>query len=130
MNPTKNRGPRKSIAALVAAACSILAIGAGASAALAHVDVVATSPKRNAQLAKAPRAVTVTFSAQTLRGTIAVKNGQGRVVSTKGGRDPGDVRRLRVTLRPGLGKGAYVVRWTAVAPDGDEATGSFRFTVR
>ena len=113
------------MAALVAAA----ALGAPAVA-LAHVDVVATSPKRNAQLAKAPRAVTVTFSEQILGGTITIRNGQGRVVSTGGGRDPADVRRLRAKLRPGLGKSTYTVRFTAKAPDGDEVSGSFRFTVR
>jgi methionine-rich copper-binding protein CopC len=113
-----------------AAVGSILAMGPAAPAALAHVDVVATSPRKGAKLAKMPRAVTVTFSAQILGGSIVVKNGAGRVVSKRGGRDPSDVRRLRATTKSGLGKGRYVVRWKAKSPDGHVQSGSFRFSVR
>jgi methionine-rich copper-binding protein CopC len=113
------------------AASLVLVTGLAAPAALAHVDVVATSPKAGAALRRPPAAVTVTFSAQILRGSIVVKNGRGSKVSLgKGGVDPRDVRRLRVRLRNGLNSGAYVVRWHVEAPDGHEQDGLFRFRVR
>ena len=116
---------RKLAIALVALAAIAFPV-----AALAHVDVVATSPKDGAKLDKPPRTVTVKFSEQILAGSLVVRSG-GKVVSTGKGRiDRKDVRRVKTTLKAGLGKGTYVAKWIVTAPDGDKQTGTFRFTVR
>ena len=123
--------PRR-IAALAAvvAAGSILAMGPAAQIVSAHTGVVATSPKTGAMLSDAPRIVTVTFSQEILRGTMVVRKA-GVVVSRGSGRkDPTNVRRVRVALKSGLGKGRYVARWTITAVDGHVQHGSFSFRVR
>jgi methionine-rich copper-binding protein CopC len=114
-------------------AMALLLVGAAlvAPSSSAHTGVVATSPRAGSSLAAAPRAVTVTFSGQILRGTVTVRNGVGRKVSLgTGRRDPLSVRRLRVGLPAGLPAGAYRVRWTATTPDGHALTGVFGFRVR
>jgi methionine-rich copper-binding protein CopC len=116
--------------ALVATTLSAIAVALCAAPALAHVDVAATNPKAGASLKQAPAKVTVTFTGQIRRGTIVVTHGGEAVSRSPGGRDPANVRRLRVALRSGLDAGRYTVRWTAVAADGHRLTGSFRFMVR
>jgi methionine-rich copper-binding protein CopC len=120
------------IATLVAllAAGSILAMGPAAPAVSAHAGIVSTSPKRGATLHKVPKAVTVTFNQEIVSGTIAVRKAGVLVSRGTGGKDPKDVRRLRVVLKTGLGKGTYKVRWTVTAADGHHQHGSFSFTVR
>jgi methionine-rich copper-binding protein CopC len=116
--------------AAVLAAGSILVMGPAAGSALAHTEPVAFSPKKGATLSTAPQRVTITFGAEILGGSIVVRTG-GRVVS-KGpsGKDPKNVRRLRVSLKRGLGSGRYLVRWTVKAADGHSETGSYTFRVR
>jgi methionine-rich copper-binding protein CopC len=115
--------------ALLAGAIAALAVLAPSSA-LAHTEIVATSPKAGSTVERAPGKVTVTFSAQIRSGTIVVRNGSGRLVSKgSGGRDPANVKRLRVALAAGLGSGRYTVRWTVVGADGHEQRGSFSFRV-
>jgi methionine-rich copper-binding protein CopC len=112
------------------AAGSILVMGPAASAATSHTGVVSTSPKKGAKLAKPPKAVTVTFSQEIRGGSIVVRRA-GTVVSLgSGGKDPRDVRRLRVVLKNGLGAGLYKVRWRVEAADGHEQSGGFSFMVK
>jgi copper transport protein len=113
------------------AAGSILAMGPAAGAALAHTEPVAFSPKKGAVLHKAPRKVTITFAEEILGGSITVRSAAGKVVSTgRSGRDPTNVRRLRVSLVRGLARGRYTVRWSIRAADGDTQTGSYTFRLQ
>jgi methionine-rich copper-binding protein CopC len=113
----------------------ILAIAAAvslalASAALAHTRLSSTSPRDGAVLENPPRAALATFSTDIAGGTLVVRKA-GRVVSIgQGGRNPATRKQLRVRLRSGLTAGRYVARWTVVAGDGDEQSGSFSFRVR
>jgi copper resistance protein C len=119
------------LARIVLAVTIASAVTAAATpSALAHTEVVATSPKAGSTIAKAPVRATVTFSAVIRGGTITVRSG-GRIVSTgPGGRAPTNARRLRVGLRPGLAAGRYTVAWTVRGADGHDQRGAFRFTVR
>jgi methionine-rich copper-binding protein CopC len=124
------RVPSTRRAALLATAGAILAMAPAAGTARAHVKVVASSPVKNATLAKAPGKVTVTFTKQLLEGALEVRR-SGVVVSTgPNGIDPANVTRLRVKLRPRTGAGTYRVSWQVVGPDGHRQRGSFTFTVR
>ena len=58
-------------------------------------------------------------------------NGLGKVVSTgPSGRDPRNVRRLRVALKANLTAKRFVVYWTAKAADGHQQSGHFGFRVK
>lgn len=115
---------------LLIPAALVLATGAAGSA-LAHSEVERTSPKTDGTASTKVTKVTVTFSGPMRRGTIRVVGPGKRVVSRgKGGRDPRNVTRLTVPLKRGLKPGSYRATWTAVAADGHEQQGSFRFRLR
>jgi methionine-rich copper-binding protein CopC len=107
-----------------------LVFAVGASDALAHEELVSTSPKKNAKLSHAPRSVVLTFSGQIRSGKVKVTGPHGKVSSGSGGRDPRNVKRLRVALRHGLGAGRYTVHASIVAADGDKQSWTYSFTVR
>jgi methionine-rich copper-binding protein CopC len=117
--------------AILAAVAVAAACGAMAATASAHVEVKSTSPKRGGSASTSLGTVTVTFTGPLRRGTVRVTGPGGRVVSNgSGGRDPRSISRLRVGLRGGKSAGRYRVRWTIVAADGHEQSGSFRFRLR
>ena len=114
---------------VIMAASVVLSLGPTAPPARGHTGLVSTSPKAGATLRRPPRRVTVTFAQQLRSGSIVVRK-SGRIVSTgAGGRDPANVRRLRVALPQGLGAGRYAVRWRATAADGHVQAGTFSFRV-
>jgi methionine-rich copper-binding protein CopC len=71
----------------------------------------------------------MTFTEEILSGTIVVRKAGAVVSRGTGGKDPGNVRRLRVAMKSGLGTGRFVVNWTVTAPDGHHQHGSFSFRV-
>jgi methionine-rich copper-binding protein CopC len=115
------------------AALAVAALGAGAAApALAHTEAERTSPKAGAKVKRANvHQVTVTFGEAIRTGSIRV-TGPGGAVASKGagGRDPRNIRRIRVHLKSNLAKGRYTARWSAKAADGHEQSGSFGFRLR
>jgi methionine-rich copper-binding protein CopC len=128
MNRSKThfRGPR--LRALAAALIAVLALAIPAMA-LAHVEIVATSPSGTAKTGL--KRVTVTFSGPILGGSLKVFGPDGRKASRgKGGRDPHNVQRLRAPLRAHLQAGRYTAkaRWTAA--DGHREVASFHFRLK
>jgi copper transport protein len=104
---------------------------AGSATADAHVEVKSTSPAKGSTASTSIRAVKVTFTGPILRGTLRVTGPRGRVVSIgSGGRDPGNVNRLRVRLTRSLAAGRYRATWTVTSADGHGEGGSFRFKLR
>lgn len=98
------------------------------SAAFAHANLVSTSPRDRAVLARAPANVVVRFD-QDIRvapGNAAVRNGGGSVVD---GKSTAHGATLEIPLRPGLGDGDYSVRWSAVSQDGHIVQGVLAFGV-
>jgi len=105
--------------------------GAGAATALAHDEVISTRPSSGSSATTSITKVSVTFSAPIRRGTLRVVGPDDRVVSVgAGGRDPRKISRLAVGLKSSLRTGSYKASWTAVAADGHQQHGSFRFRLR
>lgn len=117
-------------AAITAFACAAVLSWTAASA-LAHSEVVSTSPKTGGTASTKVTRVTVTFSGPMRSGTIRVTGPGGSVVSVgRGGSDPRNVNRLTVALKRGLKAGRYTATWTAKAADGHAQRGSFRFRLK
>lgn len=117
-------------AAITAVACAV-AVSIPPAAALAHSEVVSTSPKSSGSASTKITKVTVTFSGPMRSGTIRVTGPGGGVVSIgRGGSDPRNVNRLTVSLKRGLKVGRYTATWTAKAADGHAQRGSFRFRLK
>ena len=114
--------------ATVAALGSVLAMGPIAAPAAAHAPLIGTTPTAGARLTRQPRRVLVRFGDEVKSGSIVVRNARGTIVSTgANGRDPTDVRRLRVALKPNLRDGRYKVFWKVVSADGHRESGTFSF---
>jgi copper resistance protein C len=115
---------------LAPAAVAAVVAAVMAAPATAHVRVKSTSPARGGSASTSIRSVTVTFTGPLRTGTIRVTRA-GSVVSVgSGGRDPRNIRRLRVGLKRSLRAGSYTARWTCTAADGHRQSGSFRFRLR
>lgn len=110
----------------VVVAVTLLA-GVAATAALAHVNVKSTSPKRNGTAKVSAGVVTITFSGPLLRGTLKVVGPGGQASVGGGGRDPRNIKRLAVALKGGLKPGRYRASWTLVAADTHRQKGAFAF---
>jgi len=102
-----------------------------AAVAFAHTQPTSTYPKNGKTVTKRISTVSVTFNQQIRSGTIKVTGPGGKTYSSgKGGRDPRNVKRLRVKLKSSKPAGRYTARWTIKAVDGHTQRGSFRFRVR
>jgi methionine-rich copper-binding protein CopC/putative copper export protein len=99
------------------------------AAAAAHATLVRTVPADGAVLDRAPASVRVVFddTVETGPGIAAIRNGGGSVLAGKARVEGG--RTLVIPLRPGLGKGAYTVRWGIVSDDGHLESGVLAFAV-
>ncbi len=119
---------RQSTAALVAA----LAISAtfGAASALAHVQLVSSSP-RSGSTVTSPASVTMTFSGPLRSGTLKVVGPGNRKVSKgNGSRDPRNIKRVFVSLQRGLKAGTYRVSANIVAGDGHRESFAYSFKIK
>lgn len=119
---------RKSGAALVAAI--VISATFGAASALAHVQLISSSPRSGATV-KAPSAVTLTFSGPLRSGAVRVVGPRGKLASKgSGGRDPRNIKRLAVSLQRGLKAGTYRVSASIVAGDGHRESFSYAFRIK
>lgn len=122
--------PVRSALALFGAGLLILA---AAGVAAAHATPERSDPAKDAALDHAPATVTIWFTEpiEPARSSIVVVGPSGATVSRGGAQPlPNDPKVLRVSLAPGLGPGRYTVSWKSVSiEDGDEASGSFSFTI-
>jgi copper transport protein len=100
---------------------------AAPTAAFAHANLVDTSPRDRAALARAPTRVVVRFddAIRVAPGNAAVRNGDGSVLR---GKPSAHGRTLVLPLRSGL-RGDYSVRWSAVSDDGHIVQGVLAFSV-
>lgn len=101
----------------------------------AHAELVSGAPRDGAVLDAAPRSIRAVFTdVFDLSGSsLTVEDASGQRV------DQDDIRlddtdasqkTMLVTLKSGLGAGAYTVRWKTLAADGDTTEGSWSFSVR
>jgi copper transport protein len=110
----------------VLAACAL----ALPSVALAHARLVRSVPPDGTVLTRAPSAVRVVFDdvVHPARGIEAVRN-VDRASVRAGDASVVGGRTLVIRLRPGLGTGAYSVRWAIVSDDGHTESGVLAFAV-
>lgn len=105
-----------------------------AGVASAHSELVSSDPKDGATLDAAPSKVTLIFSEELAEdgNLITVKDAAGKQVdngdTTLDLNDPNRVT-LTVTLKSGLGAGAYTIDWTNMSSDGHSEEGSLGFSV-
>ena len=118
---------RLSIALTGAAVTSAVA----AATAFAHTEVTSTYPGKGKTVSKRVSTVSVTFNQQIRSGSIRVTGPGGSTYSSgSGGRDPRNVKRLRVGLKSSKRTGSYKASWTIKAVDGHTQRGSFSFRVK
>ena len=100
----------------------------------AHARYVRSEPAQNAALTTPPQRVTVYFAEQLdMDGSsLAVVDASGTTVSDgTSQRLANDPKAMWIAVRPHLGPGTYTVQWKSrSADDGDDANGSFAFSVR
>jgi methionine-rich copper-binding protein CopC len=120
---------RNRLTLALAAAASVSALAT--ATAFAHETVKSTSPAKGKTASRHITSATVTFNGQIRSGSMKVTGPGGKVVSSgQGGRDPRNVKRLRVPLKSGLKAGSYKATWKIVASDGDNQSGSFTFKLK
>jgi copper resistance protein C len=119
----------KRLSTAIAAAAVTSAVVA--TAAYAHTELKSTYPAKGSSASVRITAVSATFSQGIRGGSIKVTGPGGRTVSSgSGGRDPRNVRRLKVTLRGGKRAGTYKASWTMKAADGHTQRGTFTFRLK
>src|SRR6478609_8240204 len=115
----------------VALATAVAVSALATATAFAHETVTSTSPGKGKTASKHISSVTVTFNGVPRSGTLKVTGPGGKTVSKgSGGRDPRNLKRLKVSLKSGLKAGSYKATWKIVASDGDNQTGSFTFKLK
>ncbi len=98
----------------------------------AHATLDDAVPAKNAELAAAPKAVTLRFNEnlEPAFSSIKLVDAAGNAVLTKKATvEATDPRTLHMPVEA-LTPGRYTVEWVGVGHDGHRRTGSYRFTVK
>jgi copper transport protein len=107
-------------------------LGPGAASAIAHAELVASTPADGAVVAGSPAEIRLVFSEPIEGGfsTLDLAGPDGVPILTAAGtRDPADEHVL-VAATPTLGEGVHTVSWRALSQiDGHTDVGKFSFTV-
>lgn len=122
----------RSRAALTVIAMTVSLLLLSETAALAHAELLETSPQNGAHLDAAPRQVVLRFSESALpvRHGFSLLDGSGRTIATPSAHGvPGDATRISMPLPTSLGDGVYVVNWRVVSSDSHPVHGAFVFSV-
>ena len=115
----------------IAAALFALTMLVSAGPVLPHAVVVDSTPRDQAELTSAPRAVELRFNVRIEQALAraSLKTGSGTPVALKLPPASGQSERLAVPLPP-LGPGAYELRYHVLAADGHTTQGVLRFRIR
>jgi methionine-rich copper-binding protein CopC len=119
---------RKTVTTVLAATAAVSALVT--ATAFAHTEVKSTYPGKNKTASTRIGTVSVTFTQAIRSGTMTVSGPGGTVSQGKGGRDPRNTKRVRVTLKSSKRAGTYTAKWTMKAADGHTQTGSFKFKLK
>jgi copper transport protein len=121
-------GRRIAVTGALAALCWLLAAALPAPA-LAHAELVASTPADGQRLEKPPSEVVLEFTERVhlLAGAVRLLNAAGRPVTTGTARVDG--LRVILPLPPDLPRGGYVVSWRAISSDTHPVAGAFGFGV-
>jgi methionine-rich copper-binding protein CopC len=116
---------RRALTGLLAAGL----VAGAAVPALAHTELVSTSPARGATVRHLPATITLTFSEAPHSAVSAkVVDKAGKNHATRVRLNPRNARKLQISTT-GDPTGKVTVTATVIAPDGDRQAVSFRFTV-
>jgi hypothetical protein len=126
--PLVTASPRL-IARTLAAAGLLAAMLIAAAPVLAHAELVSADPAPDSTIAAVPAKVSATFDDELdgTKSSIVVAGPDGSIVG-QGGVSADDPKTMAATITS-AGQGAYEVRWTSVASDGDVLRGTYSFTV-
>lgn len=119
------------VGALVGVVIVGLGVLVGASTALAHAELLSSSPANQELLAEAPPEIALQFSeaVDPIDPAIRLLDADGEEVDI-GGVDQSDGSdRIRATVPDTLADGTYVVAWQVVSADSHRIRGSFTFSV-
>jgi methionine-rich copper-binding protein CopC len=110
----------------------VLAAGlalAAAVPALAHTELVSTTPKTGSSVAHLPKTIVMTFTEAPLK-VISVKVLRGTTAASRvtGHLNPKNARQILVPMKTGKA-GKYTVKTQLIAPDGDKQLVTFGFRV-
>jgi methionine-rich copper-binding protein CopC len=122
----------KRLASLFAAA-AMAAATLAAPQVYAHATVQASEPAANAELAKAPAAIKLSFNEaiDPAFSTIVLQDSFGKPVpGVAKAVVGGDGKEQLSAELPALKAGGYIVRWVAIGPDGHRRTGQYNFSVK
>ena len=102
-----------------------------AATAFAHTEVKSTYPAKGKTATKRITSVSVTFNGSIRSGSVKVTGPGGRTYSSSsGGRDPRNIKRLKVPMKSSKPAGTYKASWTMKAADGHTQRGSFTFKLK
>lgn len=104
--------------------------GVAAATAFAHTQIKSTYPAKGKSASVRITSVSATFNQAIRGGSIKVTGPGGTVSSGSGGRDPRNVKRLKVPLKSSKRAGTYRASWTMKASDGHTQRGSFTFRLK
>ena len=129
MNPPLPRGRRRRTSRHALAAVSglllLLVLPGGA---VAHAELVSSTPAADSILTEPPTEVVLTFDEAVVgNSSFQVLDASGATIAS-GAPDPAAPTTMRADL-PALEPGDYEVQWTSVAEDTDIERGTFAFTV-
>jgi methionine-rich copper-binding protein CopC len=122
----------KRLASLFAAA-AMAAATLAAPQVYAHATVQASEPAANAELAKSPAAIKLSFNEaiDPAFSTIVLQDSFGKPVpGVAKAVVGGDGKEQLSAELPALKTGGYIVRWVAIGPDGHRRTGQYNFSVK
>jgi LPXTG-motif cell wall-anchored protein len=100
----------------------------------AHAKVVSSTPENGATVDQAPSMITIKFddelNSEGAKLTVTAASG-ATVDKGDGGVDLSDTehKTMAVSLKSGLGAGAYTISWSVLGDDGHEVAGTLAFTV-
>lgn len=107
-------------------AAAMLAIAA--PIAMPHADLVKTSPKAGATVAKLPKVITLTFNEPIGRAFPATVRHDGMNHASRTRINPRNRKQVQIFTTGNMAE-TYTVRWRVTSADGHGIRGSFRFTV-
>ena len=97
-------------------------------AALAHAKCLSTSPAAGAELAAAPKELTLDFN-ESVQLAVLKLSSAGKEISVP--HDSGASASHVVVPLPALSPGTYLVRWSALTvDDGHVVKGAFQFVIK
>ncbi|SIO40531.1 hypothetical protein SAMN05443247_04925 [Bradyrhizobium erythrophlei] len=114
------------------AALAVLAIGALATSADAHLKLKSVSPASDVSSKVSPEEIKLNFSEGVIAkfSGLELKDEAGKTITTGVPvNDPGDRRQLVVPLPAPLVAGRYTVTWHAVSEDTHRVKGEYSFGV-